>query len=86
VEPNPPASPDQSPKRSETMDNVEIYTYPVTQHAFFNDTHPDFSSALVASLSRERTISVSPKLPASWGTALRYRPSHAHIGTITVSK
>jgi dienelactone hydrolase len=62
---NPPASPDQFPKWSEAMDTLEIYTYPLTQHAFFNDTHPDFYYAIAASLSRKRTISFSPKHPAS---------------------
>jgi hypothetical protein len=42
VEHHPPASPDPFPKWSEDMDTLEIYTYLVTQHAFFNDTHPDF--------------------------------------------
>jgi dienelactone hydrolase len=65
VEHNRPASPDQFPKRSEAMDNVKIYTYPANRHAFFHDTHANFNYAIAASPSRERTVSFSPKHPAS---------------------
>jgi carboxymethylenebutenolidase len=54
---NPPATPENFPEWFTGMDNVEIYIYRGTQHAFFNDTHPpDRYSEPDAKVACERTL------------------------------
>jgi len=53
---NPPALPENFPKWFAGMANVEMHIYHGTQHAFFNDTHPDSYDEANARLAWERTL------------------------------
>jgi carboxymethylenebutenolidase len=51
-----PALPEHFPRWFEGMSNAQIDIYPGTQHAFFNDTRPDYYDEAAATLSWERTV------------------------------
>ena len=53
---NPPALPENFPRWFAGMDNVEMHIYPGTEHAFFNDTHPDSFDSASAQLAWDRTL------------------------------